>query len=79
MRPFIAIALAATLLAACATPSFNPDPTLDSSLVGTTIEIMTGEEKRIVKVKKIEDGVIYTEAGETFTDAHIIDTNPERP
>lgn len=79
MRPFIAIGLAAALLAACATSPWNPQPKLDASLVGRTIEIMTGEETRIVKVKKIEDGVIYTEAGETFTDAQIIDTDPERP
>jgi len=82
MRPIISIALAATLtatVAACATPCCYPEPRLDSSLVGSTIEIMTGEEKRIVKVKKIEDGVIYTEAGETFTNAHIVDTDPERP
>ncbi|NHK28214.1 hypothetical protein FF098_009890 [Parvularcula flava] len=78
MRPLIVIGLIAAITA-CATPAFNPDPKLDASLVGTTIEIMTGEEKRIVKVKKIEDGVIYTEAGETFTNAHIIDTAPERP
>lgn len=82
MRPFIVIGLVATLaatVAACATPSFNPDPKLDESLVGSTIEIMTGEEKRIVKVKRIEDGVIYTEAGETFSNAQIIDTDPEQP
>lgn len=82
MRPIITITLAATLaatVAACATPCCYPEPRLDSSLVGSTIEIMTGEEKRIVKVKKIEDGVIYTEAGETFTNAQIIDTVPKQP
>ena len=63
----------------CATGTYMPGEAVDSSLVGKKIEIMTENEKRVVKVKQVEDGIIYTESGETFVNADIVRTDPDAP